>query len=60
MTYLGYYGSWNFQWGYGRRQTVNIFQIGIYAFLKIVSKFTKHIKMRNKLSNNIFLIAEKK
>jgi len=60
INYLGYYGSWHFQWGYGRRQTANIFQKGIYAFLKIISKLTRHIQMRNKLSNYIFLIAEKK
>lgn len=60
VLYLGYYGSWHFQWGYGRRKTANIFQKGIYAFLKLISKITRHIKMRNKLSNYIFLIAEKK
>ncbi len=59
INYLGYYGSWNFQWGYGRMETANLFQKGIYAFLKIISKFIKHIKMRNKLSNNIVFIAEK-
>lgn len=59
IVYLGYYGSWHFQWGYGRRDTANIFQKGIYALLKIISKITIHIKMRNKLSNYIFLIAEK-
>jgi len=59
ILYLGYYGSWNFQWGYGRRETANIFQKGIYALLKIISKFTRPFIMRNKLSNYIFLIAEK-
>lgn len=59
IIYLGYYGSWHFQWGYGRRQTANIFQKGIYAILKIISKFTRLFIMRNKLSNYIFLIAEK-
>ncbi len=60
IIYLGYYGSWHFQWGYGRRQTANIFQIGVYAFLKIISKLTKLFIMRNKLSNYIIFIAEKK
>lgn len=59
VLYLDYYGSWHFQWGYGRRQTANIFQKGIYALLKLISKITRHINMRNNLSNYIFLIAEK-
>lgn len=60
INYLGYYGSWNFQWGYGRRETANLFQKGIYAILKIISKLTIYIPMRNKLSNCIVFIAEKK
>ena len=60
INFLGYYGSWNFQWGYGRRETANLFQKGIYAILKIISKLTVHIKMRNKLSNYIVFIAEKR
>lgn len=59
IVYLGYYGSWHFQWGYGRRETANISQKGIYAVLKLISKITINIKMKNKLSNYIFLIAEK-
>jgi len=59
VLYLGYYGSFHFQWGYDRRKTSNIIQKIIYAFLKIISKITIHIKMRNKLSNYIVFIAEK-
>ena len=59
IKYLGYYGSWHFQWGYGRLKTANILQIAIYAILKMISKITVHIKMRNKLSNYILFIAEK-
>lgn len=59
VNYLGYYGSWHFQWGYGRKETANIFQKGVYALLKLISKLTKNINMKNKLSNYIFLIAEK-
>lgn len=58
VLYLGYYGSFHFQWGYGRRETANLFQKVIYAFLKIISKITINIKMRNKLSNYIVFIAE--
>jgi len=60
VLYLGYYGRFHFQWGYGRLKTANIFQIGIYALLKLISKVTIKIKMRNNLSNYIILIAEKK
>ena len=60
ILYLGYYGSFHFQWGYGRRNTANIFQKGIYFCLKMISKITINFKMRNELSNNIILIAEKK
>lgn len=59
VLYLGYYGSFHFQWGYGRRETANLVQKGIYALLKLISKLTIHIKMRNKMSNYIFFIAEK-
>ena len=59
VLYLGYYGSFHFQWGYGRRETANLLQKGIYALLKLISKLTIHIKMRNKMSNYIFFIAEK-
>lgn len=59
INYAGYYGSFHFQWGYGRLETANVFQIGIYAILKTISKITIKIKMRNFLSNNIILIAEK-
>ena len=60
IKYLGYYGDCNFQWGYGRRETANLCQMVIYANLKLISKLTRHIKMRNKLSSYIVFIAEKK
>lgn len=60
IIYLGYYGSFHFQWGYGRRKTANIFQKGVYAILKIISKITVNFPMRNKLSNYIVFIAKRK
>ena len=60
IIYLGYYGSWHFQWGYGRKETANLLQKCVYGLLKIISKITIHIKIRNKLSNYIVFIAEKK
>lgn len=61
VLYLDYFGSFHFQWGYGRLKTANIFQIGIYALLKIISKLTINMRgMRNQMSNYILLIAEKK
>lgn len=57
INYLGYYGSWHFQWG---NRNPNIFQYVLYAGLKSISKLTIHFKMRNKLSNYIVFIAEKK
>jgi hypothetical protein len=32
-------------------RTANIIQKGIYAILKLISKITRHINMKNKLSN---------
>lgn len=59
VKYLGYYGSFHFQWGYGRLHTANPLQVILYAILKLISKITIHVKMRNKLSNYIIFIAEK-